>query len=200
MRPPAGGTPGAPTAACVRPLGGCQGCAACRTPTPPRGLLACPTALLDPCVQPATAQGLARPLAAAGSDALRLRRLDGGDERLPGLGGVGAHGGLEGRAGRGRAHRAPGSPTGARRGPLSSAGGVRPGSSTPSPLGPGGPQPGARAPAGPTALPPAHAAFWHPPAARRPAAAPPGPPRRAGTATVPGPAPRRVWLGALQRL
>src|SRR5439155_14419771 len=51
--------------------------------------------------------------------------------------------------------------------------GVRPCSSTPSPLGPGGPQPGARAPAGPTALPPAHAAFWHQPAARRPAAAPP---------------------------
>src|SRR5439155_12131905 len=94
---------GLPRLRACDPLEAAQGCAACRTPTPPRGLLACPTALLDPCVQPATAQGLARPLAAAGSDALRLRRLDGGDERLPGLGGGGAHGGLEGRAGRGRA-------------------------------------------------------------------------------------------------
>src|SRR5438132_4720801 len=94
---------GLPRLRACDPLEAAQGCAACRTPTPPRGLLACPTALLDPCVQPATAQGLARPLAAAGSDALRLLRLDGGDERLPGLGGGGAHGGLEGRAGRGRA-------------------------------------------------------------------------------------------------
>src|SRR6059058_4390192 len=56
-----------------------QGFAACRTPTHPLVLLACPTDLIDPFFHPATANGFARPLAAAVIDDLRLMLLDVGD-------------------------------------------------------------------------------------------------------------------------
>ena len=197
MRPPAGGTPGAPTAACVRPLGGGPGlCGLSDSNASPgaAGVPHCP----------------ARPLCPAGHGPGVGPPVGGGRQRCappaaarwrgrtpPGAGRWGGPRRSGGPRGPRPGARAPGSPTGARRGPLSPAGGVRPGSSTPSPWGPGGPQPGARAPAGPTALPPA-VRQGHPPggwATRQPSGAPAWSraPRRAG----PPPAPRRVWSRTL---
>src|SRR6266851_9410705 len=72
-----------------------KGFAACRTPTHPLVLLACPNDLIDPFFHPATANGFAYPLTAAVIDDLRLMPLEVGDERLQLLGVFGAHSGLE---------------------------------------------------------------------------------------------------------
>ena len=53
-----------------------KGFAACRTPTHPLVLLACPNDPIDPFFHPPTANGFARPLAAAVIDDLRLMLLE----------------------------------------------------------------------------------------------------------------------------